>query len=164
MTKKNGQIVISFSFLLALVVSLYGCTFMLQGSPTKQKLPSYYDEESVVAARFFTRTSDEPPILEELPQEKLTALTEKLNRMELTYHAFHTDYFWGGQFGIELERQDGTFLTYDGTLLSLRKRSVKDGYATEDTLKCTFLEVTNCDFWKEMESLFPSVKDAHLLG
>ena len=159
MMKKYGRFMTLGCFLLLLGLNLYGC--ILFDGATDKKLLSYYDEEPLTAARFYTRAEDGSMNLEELPTKKLSDLTKTLDSMELTYHSFHTDYFWGGQFGIELERRDGTFLTYDGTLLSLRSCSVKEGYSTDDTIRSSFLEVTNCEFWEEMEGFFPSVKEAH---
>ena len=76
--------------------------------------------------------------------------------MQLKTKAFHTDYFWGGQFGIELSLEDGTYLTYDGTKLEHRRRSRESG--DRDNIESVFAEVTNMKFWEEMDDFFQMAK------
>ncbi len=140
-------------------LSLWGCTVLLPQEIRDKTLTTYFDDEKIIAARYYTRTEDQDRYqIDELPVGQLSALTKKLNSMELVYRSFHTDYFWGGQYGIELERLDGRYLTYDGTRLELRSVSVREGFRSDDTLKGAFLEVSNCDFWEEMKPFFPSLQ------
>ena len=150
--------------LAAGVLLLHGCTF--SGTPgwtTEKTLTNYYSDADVVAARFYIRDGLSYRF-EELSSDRISELVEKLDSMELTYHFFHTDYFWGGQYGVELDLSDGTFLTYDGTRLDLRSRSRKDPDDDGTDLQGGFLEVTNCTYWDEMAAFFPSVKDESLRG
>ena len=115
----------------------------------------------MISARFYDRDRETEDgsqfFFEELDASKTQDLVDKLDSMELTYHSFHTDYFWGDHFGIELALEDGTYLTYDGTLLEHSKVTIDTPYDSSNRIKNRFLEVTNCDFWQEMYEFFPSI-------
>ena len=149
---------IPFLLLLVLLpVLLCGCCIgcmMLSSHKESKKLLTYYSDSPVIAARYYSKGGSGYNI-SELPADKLEALVQTLDSMELKYHFFHTDYFWGGQFGIELELEDGTFLTYDATELELRRSSIREeAEYKEYHIRSDFLEVTNCDFWEEMKKFF----------
>lgn len=151
----------SMALLICLsAVLMCGCLFSgtSSGSSKKKKaLTDYYGESTVVAARYYSQGED-VYYYEELPEDQLPALVEKLDSMEYKYHFFHTDYFWGGQMGIELDLEDGNHITYDGTKIELRSESrVIDGDDPDNDLKSDFLEITNCSFWEEMAPFFPSI-------
>ncbi|MBQ9911175.1 MAG: hypothetical protein IJM50_06730 [Lachnospiraceae bacterium] len=137
---------------IVLCILMSGC--FLYG-PTSKKLTTYYSQSKVVSARFFTGARNGDTETEELEGPKVQELVEKLDSMALKTKAAHTDYFWAGQYGIELSYEDGTFLVYDGTKLFYRKVSVTEGFRSEDHLKSEFMEVTNMSFWEEMKSFFP---------
>lgn len=138
-----------------------GCfCFSNEGVSISDKLTSYYDDTPVAAARFFTRNAEGGYEIEELDKARLPELIEKLDSMSLSRHSFHTDYFWGGQYGIELEYGDGAFMTYDGTKAGYYNASVNDPDAQQQ--RSTFLEVTNADFWGVMEEFFSSVEKERL--
>jgi hypothetical protein len=146
-----GKAVAAAVLAIILTLACCGCTMSVS-----KPLTAYYGEGTVVAARYYSGGMD-GYLTEELPAEQLAALTETLDAMELRYHFFHTDYYWGDRFGIELERADGTFLTYDGTELGLRDASMANGgAASEHELKGEFVEVTNGSFWEAMAPFFPS--------
>ena len=128
-----------------------GCFF---DGPTKKKLPAFFTESPVVSARYYNEGE-----FVELEQEKLAALIDKLNEMELSTHSFHTDYYWGGRLGIELSYEDGTFMTYDGTKAIYRTASMKDDRSNDAKIRNDFIEVTNLEFWNEMSEFFPIVPE-----
>ena len=140
---------------VVLCIMLSGC--FLYG-PTSKKLTSYYSESKVVSARFFMGNGEQCQT-EELELSRVASLVEKLDSMALTEKFAHTDYFWAGQYGIELSYEDGTYLVYDGTKLFQRKVSVRENFNSENHLHSTFIEVTDQDFWKEMSSFFPRAEE-----
>jgi hypothetical protein len=81
--------------------------------------------------------------------------------MEYRTHGFHRDYFWHGQYGIELVLDDGTFLDYDGTCLEQRSVSMLETTGSEFQLHKEYVEVTSCDFWEVMDSFFEVVGESH---
>lgn len=146
--------------LILMLAAFCGSSACLKGVPVSKKLTEYYSGSRIVAARFYSRSGEDGYFIEELPAESLPALAEKLGEMKLSRHSFHTDYFWGGTFGIELEYEDGTFVTYDGTKALHRSASMKDSAESDKNLGSgDFLEVTNLDFWDEMKPFFPSAEN-----
>ncbi|MBP5224941.1 MAG: hypothetical protein J6Z38_05100 [Lachnospiraceae bacterium] len=137
---------------IVLCILLSGC--FLYG-PTSKKLTTYYTQSKVVSARFFTGARNGSTSCSELDAGRVQELVAKLDSMELKTKMAHTDYFWAGQYGIELTYEDGTFLVYDGTKLFQRKVPVTEGFASEDHLHSEFVEVTNMKFWEEMKAFFP---------
>ncbi len=153
---KSRRLFLVLVVLAAFLVAV--CSACCAGSAKNEKtLLNYYTESPVVSARFFLGGPEGITFQEELKPEDLDAFIQKTESMTLKYHLFHTDYFWGGQYGIEYSLEDGTFLTYDGTKLCLRNASVKEDHSSESEIKGDFLEVTNCEFWAEMAAFFPSV-------
>lgn len=148
---------------LVFAASLCGCTSLYEGKATSKKLTEYFTKSPVKAARFYQYNYvDGENVLaaEELPAELLSGLTQKLDEMELLRHSFHADYFWGGRYGIELEFEDGTFMTYDGTKAEHHSASVAEGNA--EKLSSGFLEVANMDFWEAMAEFFKTVEPGSL--
>ncbi len=139
---------IPFVLILALtVLSLSGCF----GGRTRKNLLNYFGESKVQSARIYI-ISQKDGQFEELKASRVPELVKKLESMQLKTKAFHTDYFWGGQFGIELTLEDGTYLTYDGTKLEHRRHSRESG--DRDNIESVFAEVTNMNFWDEMDAFF----------
>ncbi len=144
--RKNRTI--PFVLILALtVLSLSGCF----GGRTRKNLLNYFGESKVQSARIYI-ISQKDGQFEELKASRVPELVKKLESMQLKTKAFHTDYFWGGQFGIELTLEDGTYLTYDGTKLEHRRHSRESG--DRDNIESVFAEVTNMNFWDEMDAFF----------
>ncbi len=144
--RKNRTI--PFVLILALtVLSLSGCF----GGRTRKNLLNYFGESRVQSARVYI-ISQKDGQFEELEASRVPELVEKLESMQLKTKSFHTDYFWGGQFGIELSLEDGTYLTYDGTKLEHRRHSRESG--DQEKIESVFAEVTNMDFWEEMDGFF----------
>lgn len=140
---------------------LPGCFGSSRSSKT---LTDFFGESTVVAARFYVQY-DDGYNTEELAQDQLQALVDKLDSMSLKTHSFHTDYFWGGRQGIELKLEDGNYITYDGTRLELRSGSRVEGYVdSKYNLRSKFIEVTDCEFWDEMKAFFPSIEDSNLFA
>ena len=149
---------IAFILILALTaLSLSGCF----GGRTRKNLLNYFGECKVQSARIYI-ISQKDGQFEELKASRVPELVKKLESMQLKTKAFHTDYFWGGQFGIELTLEDGTYLTYDGTKLEHRRdaRPTNNG----SNIESVFAEVTNMKFWEEMAEFFPAVKENPMLG
>ena len=148
----------SVLLIFAIVLGTCGCF-----GPTSvdENLLNYYDDTAeceVTSVRFYYKEDGEY-VFEELPEEQIDEFTDSLKSMKLVYHFAHTDYFWGDQFGIELALDDGTYLTYDGTQLEHSKVTIDTPYDKDNRIRSNFLEVSNVDFWEEMEGYFPSVRD-----
>ena len=153
--KKHTAAVIVVLMLIAFTFT--GCF----GGRTRKNLLNYFGESKVQSARIYI-ISQKDGQFEELKASRVPELVKKLESMQLKTKAFHTDYFWGGQFGIELSLEDGTYLTYDGTKLEHRRRSRESG--DRDNIESVFAEVTNMKFWEEMAEFFPAVKENPMLG
>ena len=143
--KKHTAAVIVVLMLIAFTFT--GCF----GGRTRKNLLNYFGECKVQSARIYI-ISQKDGQFEELKASRVPELVKKLESMQLKTKAFHTDYFWGGQFGIELSLEDGTYLTYDGTKLEHRRRSRESG--DRDNIESVFAEVTNMNFWDEMDAFF----------
>ena len=143
--KKHTAAVIVVLMLIAFTFT--GCF----GGRTRKNLLNYFGESKVQSARIYI-ISQKDGQFEELKASRVPELVKKLESMQLKTKAFHTDYFWGGQFGIELSLEDGTYLTYDGTKLEHRRRSRESG--DRDNIESVFAEVTNMNFWDEMDAFF----------
>ena len=147
--KKHTAAVIVVLMLIAFTFT--GCF----GGRTRKNLLNYFGESKVRSARIYI-ISQKDGQFEELKASRVPELVKKLESMQLKTKAFHTDYFWGGQFGIELTLEDGTYLTYDGTKLEHRRRSRESG--DRDNIESVFAEVTNMNFWEEMDGFFRMAK------
>lgn len=147
--KKHTAAVIVVLMLIAFTFT--GCF----GGRTRKNLLNYFGESKVQSARLYV-ISQKDGQFEELKSSRVPELVERLESMQLKTKAFHTDYYWGGQFGIELSLEDGTYLTYDGTKLEHRRRSRESG--DRDNIESVFAEVTNMNFWDEMDAFFLSAK------
>lgn len=143
--KKHTAAVIVVLMLIAFTFT--GCF----GGRTRKNLLNYFGESKVQSARLYL-ISQKDGQFEELKSSRVPELVEKLESMQLKTKAFHTDYYWGGQFGIELSLEDGTYLTYDGTKLEHRRRSRESG--DQEKIESVFAEVTNMNFWDEMDAFF----------
>jgi hypothetical protein len=143
--KKHTAAVIVVLMLIAFTFT--GCF----GGRTRKNLLNYFGESKVQSARLYV-ISQKDGQFEELKSSRVPELVERLESMQLKTKAFHTDYYWGGQFGIELSLEDGTYLTYDGTKLEHRRRSRESG--DRDNIESVFAEVTNMKFWEEMDDFF----------
>ena len=158
--KKRIRTLIAALLIFAVCASLCGC---LGSYESTKKLTSYYTQSPVKAARFYQQYYEDEQYVyraDELDPSQLPALTEKLDSMALTHHGFHTDYYWGGRFGLELEFEDGTFMTYDGTKAEYRSKSMLDGGDdSANRLSSDFLEVTNMSFSEELGKFFEAAKD-----
>ena len=136
--------------LLAAVLLLSGCF----GGTVKTGLLSRWDCGTPLAARFFSLSGDGQRHTLELDPSRLEDLTQTLDAMTYKTHGFHTDYFWGGQFGIELDLEDGRIWRYDGTRMELYAAAP----GPEDRpVNSSFVEVTGEDFWETMKDFFPDL-------
>ena len=147
MRKPLFKIICVGVLVFSLLFNLTGCF----GGRTRKNLLNYFGESKVQSARIYI-ISQKDGQFEELKASRVPELVKKLESMQLKTKAFHTDYFWGGQFGIELSLEDGTYLTYDGTKLEHRRRSRESG--DRDNIESVFAEVTNMNFWDEMDAFF----------
>ena len=140
---------------LLVPVLLSGC--FLYGE-TSKKLTTFDSESPVIAARFFTRGGDDCSC-DELELSRIPELVKTLDAMTLKTHFGHTDYYWAGQYGIELTYADGTFLVYDGVKLYHRRVSVRENFDREADLYTEYVEVTNGSFFRQLEDFFPRIKE-----
>lgn len=158
--KKAIRITLAALLICAVCAAFCGC---LGSYETTKKLTGYYTQSPVKAARYYQKYYENEQDVyraDELDPSLLPALAAKLDEMALTHHGFHTDYYWGGRFGLELEFEDGTFMTYDGTKAEYRSKSMLDGGdASENRLSSDFLEVTNMSFGEAVGEFFEAAID-----
>ena len=145
---------LSLILISILAFSLCGC-FLFEATPTSKKIPTFFSDSKIVSVRYYHRESDGYRF-EELDEDDHDDFIDELNKMELKSGGAR-DYFWGGQYGIEMTLRDGTYLTYDGTRLELLDNPIDDPKA--DDISGKFVYVTNCEFWDVMEEYFPSIKE-----
>ena len=127
---------------------------------TKKTIPTYYSDSEIVSVRYYYWESDGYRF-EELDEDRLDDFVDDLDSMVIT-HGGLLDYYWGGNFGIEMELEDGTYLTYDGTRLTLRSSGIGDEYldsSNEIRRKSDYVYVENYEFWDVMEDYFPSIEE-----
>lgn len=143
--------------------ALSGC-FLFEPTKLNTTLTTELSDSPVVSVCFFTMdsTTEAGYLVEELPADQLDSFLADINSYELVKHSGHVDYFWGGQFGIEMELEDGTYLRYDGTELEHSNASFVDDPSNKDQIKDEFIEVSSVDFWDEMKDYFPAVGDAKI--
>ena len=145
---------------IAIIIAVFGGLFMWASSPhkTDKKLPTFYSDSEIVAVRYFNWDSGDYTF-EELDEDRLDEFIDDLNSMELETGGM-MGYYGGSDCGIEMELEDGTYLTYDGKHLALRNIRVDDtdsassGY-THIELEAVY--VTNCDFWEVMGDYFAAI-------
>ena len=144
-----------------LAFALSGC-FLFEPTQLKTTLTTELSDSQVVSVKFFAMdsTAEDGYVAQELPSDQLDAFLDDVDSYQLVKHTGHVDYFWGGQFGIEMELKDGTYLRYDGTKLEHSKASFVEEPGNSDLIKDEFIEVSNADFWGDMEKYFPAVSDA----
>ncbi len=141
---------------LALFLLLTGCF----GRRERTGLLRRWDCGTPVSARFYVKGG----VVQELPAGMLSELVTELDTMKFKTHGFHTDYYWHGQFGIELTLDDGTFWNYDGTCAELRSVSITESTDNEYKIRKEFIEITDADFWDTMEQFFPEIANTGILG
>ena len=136
--------------LLAVVFALClsGCT----GSE-RTDMVFHFGEKRAESALFYHRGA-EGMEYEPLEAEKLGSLVEAINKLPYRTHFAHTDYYWGGRFGVEIAFTDGTFWCYDGTKLKLRSCSMTESTDSQYDISGDFVEVTDGNFWVLMHSEF----------
>ena len=144
--------------IIGLVVGLF--LGVVSRHKTDKKIPSFYSDSEIVAVRYFHRESDGYRI-EELDEDRLDDFVDDLYSMKLETGGM-MDYYWGGSFGVEMELEDGTYLTYDGTRLELYQRSRLDEDSYDDDKirnRSEYVYVENCEFWDVMDDYFPSIEE-----
>ena len=112
-----------------------------------------------VSARFYLGAGRGEPTVEELPPEKLPELIEALDKLTYKTHGFHTDYFWAGQYGVELTLDDGTFWNYDGTRVEHRRVSIIESLNEQNKISGTFTDLTDCSFFDAVRPFFEAAKE-----
>lgn len=148
---------------LTLAFALGGC-FLLKpsGSGSKRKLTTYFDENAVVVgARVFAedRDGEEGYFIKEVQEDRLDELIEEIDRTRLVSHFAHSDYFYKGRYGIELELEDGTYLIYDCTELEHTDTPFDEKESRFDSIEDRYLEDSGKDFWDRIEKYFPGMED-----
>lgn len=153
----GGAVLKMIVFVLAASCSLAGCGIFTQSGGDRTLL-NYFGDSKVTGARYYFRGEDGEYLTEELPADRLDELIDTIGSMDFRTYTFHTDYFWGGRFGIEFDLEDGKFLTYDGTRLSLRSASRASGEGSD--IRSTFAEVKDLNFMEEMGRFFEAAGEA----
>ena len=144
----------------ALALLLTGCF----GGREKTNITKYSGCAEPVSARFYYGGYSGEKNIEELPPNQLSALVGDLDAMTYKTHMFHTDYYWAGQFGLELTLADGTFWNYDGTKLELRKVSITESRDNENRIAGAFVEITGGDFWETISKYFDATAEMKPMG
>ena len=144
---------LSVIMLAAFVMSISGCLNSRQR--TDKKLPELFTDSVIVSVRYYYREGDGYRF-EELDDDRRVDFINDLNSMQLETGGL-MDYYWGGSFGIEMELDDGNYLTYDGTRLELRTTRIDEPYSKSAKKKSNYVYVLNCEFWDVMEGYFPSI-------
>ena len=154
-TVLNSIYVVIIGIVVLIIVGLIG---ILSERPTDKTIPTFYSDSDIVSVRYYFHEADGYRF-EELDEDKLDEFIDILDDMELTTGGA-MDYYWGGSYGIEMELEDGTYLTYDGTRLTLNSVPIGDEYPHyEDRLESEYVHVVNYDFWEEVDDYFPSIEE-----
>ena len=162
-----GIVISSLTGVIALIIGLIAAVLglalfsMTTMNDTDKKLPTFYTDGEIVAVRYYYHEDGDYRV-EELDEDRIDELVDDLNSMELETGTIFMDYYWGGQFGIEMEYEDGTYVTYDGTRLEVLTRSrLNEDFTSADVLtgKSYYVNVVNEDFWEAMEDYFPSIEE-----
>ena len=138
----------------AIAMVLTGCF----GRKVRSDVTKYDGCAAPVSARFYLGAGRGEATVEELPTEKLPALVEALDGLRYTTHSCHTDYFWAGQYGVELTLADGTFWNYDGTRVEHRKVSIIESMDEQNRISATFTDLEDCSFWDAVRPFFEAAK------
>ena len=141
----------------ALALLLTGC---FGSGRVKTEITKFDGCEDPVSARFYLGGADGAYHVEELPSGKLEALVQALDGLRYTTHSCHTDYFWAGQYGVELTLADGTFWNYDGTRVEHRSVSITETRDEKTRIAGTFTDLQDCSFWECLEPFFDSAKQS----
>ncbi len=129
------------------------------GKKVRTDITKYDDCAAPVSARFYLGGAGDAEKIEELPPEKLPALIEALDQLSYTTHSCHTDYFWAGQYGVELTLADGTFWNYDGTRVEIRSVSITKSRDEKSRIAGTFTDLVDGDFWGAVRPFFDTVQE-----
>lgn len=132
-------------------VSVCACT-----SGEKTAIVEHFGKNEPVSAIYYWKTQDGMEF-EELEEGRLEQLVEALNKLPYVTKGWHTDYYWGGSFGLEIKFADGTYWDYDGTCLMHRSESMTVNSDTESQISKTFAEITDGSFWDLVDEAFPNV-------
>ena len=150
--------IIAAIMLVLIVFSLGGC-FLFEPVKSSETLLEYLgNDENVVAARVWTKQSNDHELIEiEAPEDQLGALVEEIRKTPIASHFGHTDYFYSGQYGIELTLSDGTYLIYDCTCLVHSKAPYDADYDGDNRIKRDYIEDLDKNFWNRIEKYFPGM-------
>ena len=155
-------IVLSSVFLLIIAtIALIAYLFIAQLKPhtPDKKLPYYYHTaDKLVSVQYYYR---EPGgyRFEALDEDRLNEFVDDLNSMELEAGGI-MKYYWGNNFGIEMEFESGTYLSYDGSAVELLQKSRSDDtFSNADAQRLDYVYVLNYDFWEVMKGYFPSIEN-----
>lgn len=154
---RRGRIALAAAALLLL---LSGC---FSGRARTGLLHRWTDAEPV-AARMYFDGADGTERTQPLPPQQLAELVDMLENMKYRTHAFHTDYFWYGRCGLEIELSDGTFWIYDGTYAELRSASMTESAERDKKLRGAFVEILDGEYWERVLPFFPEAADAPLFA
>lgn len=154
-------IVLSGVFLLILA-AISSFIYLIIAGLTSQKpdgkLPNYHDSaDKLVSVQYYYR---EPSgyRFEKLDKDRLDEFADDLESMELENGGIMYDY-WRGDFGIEMEFESGTYLSYDGSAVEVLQKSRSDkDFSETDAKQDDHVYVTNYDFWEVMKGYFPSIE------
>ena len=147
---------------LTLAFAMCGCFLLKPSSGSRHKLTTYFDDNAVVVnARVFARDKNgkEEYFIKEVEADRLDDLVEEIDKTRLVSHFAHTDYFYKGWYGIELELDDGTYLIYDCTELEHTGTPFDEKESRYDSIEDRYLEDSGKDFWDRIEEYFPGMEE-----
>lgn len=148
---------LSVIILAVLALTIVGCD-RIRHIPDK-KLPELFTDSPIVSVRYYHK-DPEGIRFEDLDENRLDEFIDDLYSMEIEAGGM-LDY-QGSSFGIEMELEDGNYLTYDGTYLALRSSKIIDEQPTAENEiegNSNFIYVLNCEFWDVMKGYFPSIEE-----
>lgn len=162
--------IIAFLLAITVIFSFSGC-FLLRPSKdpshSRHTLLNYCgNDQTVVAARVWAYDAGEQdgPYIREASDDRLGELVEEINKTPVYSHFGHVDYFYRGQYGIELTLSDGTYLIYDCTKLTHYKSAFDvDNHQFGEEIKSYYIEDTGKDFWERISPYFPDM-DTHFFS
>jgi len=127
------------------------CLFLSGGDDRSKPFTKLYSDSEVVAARYYIKNDDGEYEITEMDSARVAAFAAELDGLEYTKHSWHTDYFWQGWYGVELELADGNCIHYDYGEYALTPLPIRDGFDRKKSIKRTYVDVDQKAFHAILE-------------
>ena len=152
LTSVYAAVVLVVVLILGLIINTFS------RHDTKKNIPTFYSNSEIVSVVYYYHEADGYRF-EELDEDQLDDFVDDLYSMDIETGGM-MDYYWGNSFGIEMELEDGTYMSYDGTRLELYEKSRMDDDFSYDYRKDSeYVYVVNYDFWDVAKEYFPSIEE-----